>query len=463
MGIYIRNARYLLTVDGQRRIIRDGAIAIEGTNIVEVGKTDELNPKYGGAEHVIDASNSVVTPGLVDCHLHTAMSLARGIADNVFLPTWIHERLYPFEAALTPEEVHVSAQVGLIEAIKTGTTFIADPGSYHMDGVVKAVEETGMRAVLARALADISTPGRPIPEAVRQGTKDALQAGEAFVKSFNGAAQGRVKAWFSLRTERTFTNELASAVKEKADQYQTGIESHVSNTQDSVNRHKEIFRGKTPLRRYLEAGILGPNLLIIHANWLTTEEIELVKKHDVKVVHCPSSSFADAGGTLVGGRFEEMEEAGVTVALGCDNAAASNFLDMVRVGYAMTAHRDVKLDATLYPPETILEMLTLQGAKALLSDREIGSIEVGKKADLVLWDLTMPGWTPLLNPVSNLINSASGDSAQTVIINGDIVMRDYKIQHLDETTVREKGQKISEEVADRSGTRIHASSVWPLS
>ena len=121
-----------------------------------------------------------------------------------------------------------------------------------------------------------------------------------------------------------------------------GIESHVSNTQDSVNRHKEIFRGKTPLRRYLEAGILGPNLLIIHANWLTTEEIELVKKHDVKVVHCPSSSFADAGGTLVGGRFEEMEEAGVTVALGCDNAAASNFLDMVRVGYTMTAHRDVR-------------------------------------------------------------------------------------------------------------------------
>lgn len=462
MTVFVRNARYLITVDGSRRILKDGAIAVDGNKIVAVGKTDELKSKYASAEHVIDASSCVVTPGLVNVHLHTAQYLARGIADNVFLPTWIHERLYPYEAALTPEETRIAALAALVEAVKTGTTFIADPGSHHMDGVVDAVSQIGIRAVLARSLVDIDTPGRPVPEAMRASTQGAVRAGEEFVKRYNNASDGRIKAWFSIRTERTTSNELAKAVKQKADEYKTGIESHVSNTQDSVNRHKEVFGGKTPLMRYYEAGILGPNLLIIHANWLTKQEVELVKKYDVKVVHCPSSAFMDGAGTLVGGRFEEMEEAGVSVALGCDTAPASNFLDMIRVGYTAVSHRDVKMDATLYPPEKILEMLTVTGARSLLSEKETGSIEVGKKADFVLFDIKKPGWTPLLNPVSNLIQSASGESTRDVIIDGQIVMKNGDIQTVDEEKILEQAQKAAEDVTERAGVRIHAKPAWPV-
>ena len=461
MSILVRNARYAITMDSSRRIISNASIAIEGSSVAAVGKTEDVLKQYPSAEHVIDASHCVVTPGLIDCHLHTAQYLGRGIADNVSLPTWIHDRVYPYEAELRPEECRIAATACLIEAVKTGTTFIADPGSYHMNEIVEAVGKVGIRAVLARSLVDINTPGRPIPKAMSESTEKAVREGEEFVRRHNKTQDGRIRAWFCIRTERTTSNELASAIKEKADRYGTGIESHVANAQDSVNRHKEIFR-KTPLQRYHDIGILGPNLLIIHANWLTDQEVDLVKKYDVKVAHCPTSNLTTGSGTLVAGKFEKMEEMGITVALGADSAAASNFLDMIRVGYTTIAHRDVRTDPTLYPPEHIMEMLTLNGARALLSEKETGSIEVGKKADIVVFDTKKPGWTPLLNPVSNLIQSASGQSARDVIIDGKLVVRDGRVQNVDEEEIRTRAEQVAEEVTQRAGVRGHGLSTWPI-
>ena len=462
-SIFVRNATYVITMDAGRRIIRDGAIGIRGSKIVAVGKTDELAPEFSSSsEHVIDARGCVVTPGLINCHLHTAQYLARGVADNVSLPTWIHDRIYPYEAALTPSETKAASTACLVEAIRTGTTFIADPGSYHMDEVVDSVQRVGARAVLARSLIDIHTPGRPIPEDMRENTDAAVSAGEDFVKRYNNHADGRIKAWFSIRTERTTSSELAKRVKEKADQYNTGIESHVANSQDSVTRHREMFR-ENPLVRYHKAGILSPNLLIIHANWLTDEEVELVIKYDVKVVRCPTSAYVTASGTLRGGRFARLERAGVAVALGADAAPASNFLDMIRVGYALMSYRDSRLDATLYPPEQVLEALTLNGARALLSESETGSIEVGKKADLVVFDAKKPGWVPLLNPVSNLIHAASGESTRDVVIDGRIVLRNGRCLTVDEEKVLEDAQRAAEDATSRAGVRGYARSTWPTS
>ena len=461
MSILVKNARYIVTMDPERRIIANASVAVDGNSIVSVGNTEEVLKNYPSLDQVINAENCVVTPGLIDCHLHTAQFLGRGIADNVSLPTWIHDRVYPYEAELRPEECKIAATACLIEAVKTGTTFIADPGSYHMNEIVQAVETVGVRAVLARSLVDINSPGRPIPKAMGESTEKAVREGEEFVRRYNKTQDGRINAWFCIRTERTTSNELAISVKEKADKYGTGIESHVANAIDSVNRHKEIFR-KTPLQRYNDIGILGPNLLIIHANWLTDQEVDLLKRYDVKVAHCPTSNLTTGSGTLVAGKFERMEEIGITVALGSDSAAASNFLDMIRVGYATIAHRDVRTDPTLYPPEHILEMLTLNGARALLSENVTGSFEIRKKADIVIFDTRKPGWIPLLNPVSNLIQSASGESTRDVIIDGRIVVRDGKVQNVDEEEVRIKANKFAEEVTERAGVRGHGRSTWPL-
>ena len=459
-SILVKNAKFVITMDEKRRIIRDCAVAVRDGKIAAIGKNEKIEKEYSSADTVIDASKMMVCPGLINAHCHTTQQLAKGLADNVFLPTWIHDRLYPFEANQKPEEVYLSALACFVEAIKTGTTYLADPGGYHMERVVNAAEEIGIRAVLARSLVDIHASGRPIPESIREGADEALGAGEDFVKKYNGAANGRIHAWFSLRTERMVSNELCSSVKKLADKYHVGIESHVSSNLDSVNRHKEVFRGKTPIKRYAEAGVLGPNLLIVHANWLTDEEIELVKDFDVKVVHCPTAGAAGGYGTFKVGKFVEMMEKGITVSLGHDSAAESNFIDMIRVAQMVGAHRDVRLDATLFPPETLLEMLTINGSKALLSEAEVGSLQVGKKADFVLFDLERPEMIPLHNPVSNLIHSGSGEAANTVIIDGKVVMQNRKIETVNETEVLNKAQKAAEEIADRAGLNAYTMPAW---
>lgn len=457
--ILIKNARYVVTMDAARRVIRDGAVAITGSRITAVDKTAALAAVRAG--RIIDASGQIVMPGMINGHFHTNQQLSRGLADNVFLPTFIHERIYPFEASMSAEDIHVAALCACVEAIKTGTTCFADPGGYHMDQVARAVEITGIRAVLSRSMIDIHTAGRPIPGRMREDTEAALAAGEEFVSRFNGQAGGRIRAWFSIRIERAASDELCRRTKALADRWGVGVQSHVSGNPDSVNRHKEVFRGETPLVRYHRVGLLGPNLLIVHANHLTDEEIELVKKHDVKIVYCPTAAFAGGYGG-VRARHPELVRQGVTVCVGSDAAPESNFNDMFRVMYCLAAHRDAKLDATLVPPETMLEMVITNGARALLWDDEIGSLEPGKKADLIILDTERPEWTPLLNPISNIAHAACGDSVNTVLVDGRVVMENRRILTVDEKAVLAKGQEVAEQVVERAGLGRFAVPAWPV-
>lgn len=459
-GLLIKSADYVITMNHRREIIRNGAVAVKDDRIVEVGPTRLLADKYRDYE-VLDAKGKVVLPGVINGHYHNNQQLARGLGDNTFLPTFLHDRIYPFEAAMTPEDTHISSLCACIEAIKTGTTCFADPGGYNMEEVVRAVTESGVRAVLARSMIDIHTKARPIPGKMREGTAEALAAGEEFVKMYNGAANGRIKAWFSLRTERMVSDELCRRTKEKADEYGVGIQTHVSGNPDSVNRHKEAFRNLTPLKRYERNGLLGPNLLIVHANQLTPEEIDLVRKYDVKIVYCPTAAFAGGYGGVTA-RHPELAAEGVTVCLGSDAAPESNFSDMFRVMYCLGAHRDAKLDASLLPPELMLEMLITNGAKALGWDNEIGSLEAGKKADLILIDTKRPEWVPLHNPVSTLALASSGEAVDTVIIDGVVVMKNRKLILIDEEAVLKEGLERAEAIAKRAGVDQWARPYWPV-
>lgn len=459
----LKNARYLITMNPKREIIKDGALVIEGNRIAGVGTTAAVAARCRDChgDSVIDATGMVVLPGLINGHYHNNQQLARGLADNTFLPTFLHDRIYPFEEAMTPEDSYISSLCACIEAIKTGTTCFADPGGYNMEQVVRAVTDSGTRAVLARSMIDIHTKARPIPGKMRESTDQALEAGEGFVKEYHGAAGGRIRAWFSLRTERMVSDELCRRTKKKADEYGVGIQTHVSGNPDSVNRHKEAFRNLTPLVRYERNGLLGPNLLIVHANQLTPEEIELVRKYDVKIVTCPTAAFAGGYGGVTA-RHPELAAEGVTVCLGSDAAPESNFADMIRVTYALGAHRDAKLDASLLPPELMLEMLIANGAEALGWQEEIGSLEPEKKADLILVDTSGPEWVPLHNPVSNLVLAATGQSVDTVIIDGRIVMAGRKMTRLDEKSILREAQDRAEAIARRAGVDQYARPYWPV-
>jgi 5-methylthioadenosine/S-adenosylhomocysteine deaminase len=458
--LFLKDCLYVVTMDDDRRIIKNGAVAIEGNKIVGVGKSDELAKQFSRNDRVIDCSKMVVLPGLINTHNHSTQQLARGLTDNVLFPTWIHERVYPYENALTEHDAYLSAMVCCIECIKTGTTTFIDPGGYHMDHVAKAVEESGIRAVLSRSAIDIHSNARVIPEKMRELTDNAAKSSEEFVRKYNGAAQGRIRAWFAPRTERVVSTELLRKMDELADRYRTGITIHVSSTQDAVMRHKELFRGKRPVERCKEAGILGPNLLIGEANWLSDEEIKLVKENDVKVFEIPSGSFHGAYGSIQNKHLEMMKE-GVTVSLGNDTPCESNFNDMFRVMYCVTARRDYNLDPTLVPAEQILEMCIVNGAKAALWEDEIGSIRAGKKADMILIDIRRPEWTPILNPISNLVHSACGDSVTTSIINGKVVMENHELKTVDEQRILEEANMAASEIMERAGLTQYANSRWP--
>ncbi|MBI2873672.1 MAG: amidohydrolase [Firmicutes bacterium] len=461
VDILIKDVDYVVTMDGTRRIIKDGAVAITGDRITEVGKSAALALKYADAKKVIDGRGRLVMPGLVNGHFHSTQQLARGLADNVFLPTWIHDRLYPYEAACTPEDVYLASTCACIEAIRTGTTCFIDPGGYHMEQAVKAVTETGIRAVLSRSMVDIHAAGRPIPGKMREDTQAALDAGEEFVVKFNGVADDRIHAWFSLRTERMVSDQLCIRTKELADKYQTGVESHNSSVNDSVNRHKEIHNGLRPVTRYYKIGVLGPNMLLYHMNWLTDEEVQMIKETDTKVSHCPTAGFMGGYGTLQG-KHPEMHKMGISVAVASDNAPESNFNDMFRVMYCLAAHNDYHQDATLLTPETMLDMVIKNGARSALWDHEISSLEPGKKADMIVVEMAGPEWIPIHNPISNLVHSADGHSVETSIINGQIVMENRKILTVDVDEFLRRGQEAAIKIAERAGLTGYGFPRWPI-
>ena len=461
-SILIHDAKYVITVDPGRRIIKDGTVAVVDGEVVAVGKTDQVRRAYPSAEIRIDARRMVATPGLVDAHFHLTEQLLRGQADGVFLPTAVSGRHWRHESVLTSDDVYNSARAALLEAIKNGTTLVADPGGYHMDRVATAVEEMGVRAVLSRSLIDIHSFTSPVPENLRETSETALAKGEEFVRQYDRRFNGRLRAWFSLRTERSTTSQLAQKVKEKADALGVGVLSHMTSTRLWIDFHKELFRGKRPIERYYESGVMGPNLLLLHVNWINDEEIGYVKETGTKIQHTPgTSAHAGLGGFKVG-RFAEMMRKGIPVCLGHDGAAESNFADMVRVMFMVTVHRDIALDPTLFPPETILEMATINGAKCLLQEKATGSIEVGKRADIILFNTKRPEWTPVLNPVSNLVHSACGDSVDTCIVDGKILMQDRRVTVCDEQEVLERAQNSAEEVLSRSGMQDTVAPLWPV-
>ena len=458
----IHGADYVVTMNPKREIFTDGAIAVNKGKIVEVGKSRDLRKKYTDVKKKVRAGDRLVMPGLINGHMHSTQQLARGLADCVFLPTWIHDRLYPWEDALSEEEVYLSAMACCIELIRTGTTCFDEPGGYNMHMAIKAVTEAGLRANMKRSVTDIHATGRPLPPKMREQTRDGLAAGEEFVKKYNGAANGRITAWFSCRTERMSSNDLLAETTELCKKYGVGFGTHMQAAPDSVNRHKEIHHGKRAVIRYHEAGALGPHLITYHTNHLSDEELELLDEYKVGVVHCPTASFAGGYGSISLGKHPEMFARGMKHGLGCDTAPESNFVDMFRVMFAVTAHRDARLDATLFPPEHILEMATLGSARAMNLEKEVGSLEKGKRADLIMLDITRAEWIPRHNIISNIVQSSSGDTVDFMMVDGEVIYEDRQIKTVDEKELLQAANKAGLAVAKRTGLDYFGRSPWPM-
>jgi len=461
MEILIENG-IVMTLDEKRRVFKDGAVLIEGDRVTHVGKSGELRKDHK-AEVVIDAKNMLVMPGLVDCHVHLSLALIRGCADGMTLMPRLKNIMFPLQGNYTKEDGRASALLCMLEMLKSGTTCFVESmtaSRYGFNGIAEALEQIGMRGIISKFVMDMAGYSKDksiMPPGLIEEREASVNETVQMVKKWNNAAGGRIKVWFGPMMPGGCTSELYIEVSELAKKYKTGITMHLAELKTDVEYVKSKF-DMLPIEYARSVDLLGPNVLLVHAVWLSHKEIALLAETQTRVCHCPTSNAKLASGVA---RIPEMLNAGVTVGLGCDSGTANNCYDMFReMKLTSILHPINTFDPSIMPPETVIEMASIYGAKACGWDNEIGSIEQGKKADIVLVDLRKPHLFPLHNPISQIVYAANGSDVDTVIVDGKILMQNRVVKTVDERQILEEAQSRGISVVKRVGVKVKPK--WPI-
>ena len=454
-SLKIDQARYVVTLDPQRRIIADGSVLIERGRISRIGKAAEL--AGATAERVIDARHLVVTPGFVNGHMHISYAHAvRGIfPDDVGSPL---DSVFKLQMAMSEEEEHLTSLLGIVELVKNGTVCFVDPGSTKFpDACLQAYEDAGIRVILGDCVTDREAPF-PLP---RYPAAEAIQRTAAFLGKWHGRLGGRIRAWAMPFSADTCSADLLRPLKRLADEHRTSLTLH----HNSGDKARQDYRARHGLRptEYLESiGVMGPNVVLAHVLGIDDAEIDCMARTGTAAAMCPITAAKGGRGVREHGRLPELVAKGVKVALGCDSPNNSNHLDIVRaLNMAAIQYKDARQDMRQIPAEAALELATLSGARALGVGDEIGSLEPGKKADLVLFDTQRPEWQALFNPINNLVYNADGRSVHTVIIDGRMVLDAYRQTFVDEPRLYARVQEIGERLLARTGVSFPRSR-WPI-
>jgi len=460
--LLIQNIDYLVTVDKGRRILCDGTVAIENGRFAAVGKTKEFSAE--GFDEVIDGKGKMVLPGLFDTHIHNVQQLGRGLGDEAYSgPERLFRRLWVVEAHMDKGDALCAARLAQIEMLRAGITCFADPGNYFAAETAQVVKESGMRGLIARTVFDMgqTTMGN-LPRGFFEPTEDALRRADEMVAEYDGALDGRLKAWFSMRVPVACSDELLGRLAKLAEKRAVGIIGHACENRDEVVA-SHLKYGMGDVTRLEKLGILGPNLLLLHMGWIDAKELFLLQKRDVKISLAPAASMHQAMGNMSHGKAPEMLELGIAVSLGSDAAMSGNFLDVIRQSFLVVGgYHEARLDPKLMRPEVAVEMMTLNGARCMLWDTELGSVEVGKKADLTVLDIMRPEWHPIHNPIANLVYCAHGGCADMVIVDGKILMRGGKVLTLNEQDLIEEARDRASSLARRAGLADVAKPTWPM-
>lgn len=434
----------IVTMDDKGQVYTDGNLLFEDDRILQAGTApvDENT-----CDEVLDLTGKLILPGLVNTHVHTSQQLARGLADDVDLLTWLHDRIWPYESSMTEEDSYISTLFCAAEQIKAGVTAIAEPGGQFVSGMAKAVEEAGIRAKLANSVMDC---GEGLPKAWQHSTEEELNRQEEDIQRFHGTADGRIEVWFGIRTIFNATDELLLRTKELADRYSVGIHMHVAEAKSEVEYVKERL-GVQTVTHLKDLGFLGPNLLAAHTVWLTDGEVEMFREHGVKVSHNPASAMRVLGFA----RVPRMLQEGICVAIGTDGAPTNNRMDMVdEMWVTSLIHKGWRLDPTVVKAQEILRMATANGAKALQDGLLYGSLEPGKKADLIIINPDSVGMQPMHDPIANLVTSMHSTNVESTICNGKWLMRDRKILTFDEKALIQEAKLRAESIRSRVGIRM---------
>lgn len=437
----------IVTMDPERRQYNNGALLIQDDRIQRVGKSVDLLAEFSEEAQCIDLRGRWILPGLINTHVHTSQQLGRGLGDDVDLLTWLHERIWPYESNMTEEDSYVSTLLCGIEQIRSGVTCFAEPGGQFVDGMGRGVTELGLRGILARSTMDC---GEGLPEVWQESTDEALAIQVDHLKRWHGQAGGRIRVWFGLRTIFNNSDELIQRTKALADQYGVAVHMHVAEIKAEVELC-QATRGATTVAHLNQLGVLDKNFLAVHTVWLTDDEVQMFAEKGVKVSHNPAAAMRVLGFA----KIPEMLKAGVCVTIGTDGAPSNNRMTLIDEMY-LTAliHKGRLLDSTVVPAEEVLAMVTCNGARAVQWEDQIGSLEVGKQADLVVINPNTATMLPMHDPIANMVTSMRSHNVESVMVNGRWLMREGKILTVNEAEVLEEAKARAAAIARRAGIHL---------
>jgi 5-methylthioadenosine/S-adenosylhomocysteine deaminase len=422
----------ILTMDEKNTVIPDGLIAISGNTIRSIGKD-----KKGSitAKRELDAEGGLILPGLINCHTHAAMTLFRGLADDLPLMDWLNNYIFPAEGKMDGDFVRVGTLLACAEMIMSGTTTFCDMYLFEEE-VAKAAQEAGMRCLIGEVLYDFPSPNY-----------GSIEKGFTYTEELIERWKADPMVNIAVEPHSVFTcgPELLVKANDLALEKGVPLILHLAETREEIEETEKRF-GKRPAQYLEDLGVLGPHLILDHCVYLSNSEIDLLAERQVRTVHNPESNMKLASGIAP---VPEMLAKGVTVGLGTDGCASNNNLDLFgEMDMAAKLHKAHRLDPTVMGAQTLIKMVTADAAIVLGLEKLTGSLEAGKRADLVVMDTNRPHCIPMYNPFSHLVYAASGHDVKHSIIEGSIVMENRRLCTLDVEDImrrsREKSEKVKE-------------------
>jgi 5-methylthioadenosine/S-adenosylhomocysteine deaminase len=438
-SVLFRNAT-ILTMD-DRLTVADGSVSVRDGRIAAVGDVPD-QPH----DTVIDARGGYLLPGFIQTHVHLCQTLFRGFADDMPLLEWLRLRVWPMEAAHSASTLRASVQLAAAELLRTGTTSVLTMETVHdTDIVFEALAEFGLRATVGKCMMDSDTE---VPRRLQEQTQASIEESLALKKRWHGAANGRLRAAFAPRFAVSCSRDLLEAVASLSASEDALVHTHASENRAEVEVVRRLSGGFSNLEYLADTGLATDRLCAAHCVWVTDSEQELLAERQVKVLHCPGSNLKLGSGIAP---VAEMRARGISVSLGADGAACNNRLDIFDEMRLAATLQAVRKAPGVLPARDVVWMATREGARALGLDAEIGSIETGKKADLVLLDRDRPHLCPSVDPWSAIVYSARGTDVRTVLVDGEVLVHDFALTRQDAAAVTATARSAAAELARRAG------------
>jgi 5-methylthioadenosine/S-adenosylhomocysteine deaminase len=429
----------ILTMNDAGTIVQ-GDVSVRDGRIEAVGAVDPASH-----DTVIDASGCLVLPGFVQTHIHLCQTLFRGYADDLPLIDWLRRRIWPMEAAHTPASLRASARLAACELLTTGTTTVLTMETVHdTDVVFETIGETGLRAVIGKCMMDADAQ---VPARLLEPTRASIDESLALSRRWDGAANGRLRAAFAPRFAVSCSQDLLEEVGTLSARHGTLVHTHASEQRAEI-AIVEAQTGRRNIQYFADLGLASERLCVAHCVWVDQREQEILAAHHVKVLHCPSSNLKLGSGLAP---VAELRARGVCVSLGADGAACNNRLDMFEEMRLAAVIQAVRLQPGALPARDVVWMATREGARALGLEADIGSLEPGKRADVIVVDLDRPHLTPGPDLYSTLVYAARGTDVRATIVDGEVLVRDARLVRLDPADIAAQAREQAHRLAQRAG------------